>query len=43
MSLRKVDREAPDVELEGVDNKPVCLATCWQDRPLVLLFLRHFG
>lgn len=34
---------APDVELLGLDGRPVRLSSLWQGRVLVLAFTRHFG
>lgn len=32
-----------DVELESVDGRIVRLGSLWNDRPVVLAFIRHFG
>ena len=32
-----------DLELAGVDGDPVRLGDLWETRPVVLVFLRHFG
>jgi hypothetical protein len=34
---------APDVELLGTHGRPVRLSTLWQERLLLISFLRHFG
>ncbi|HZL87403.1 MAG TPA: hypothetical protein VFB96_03425 [Pirellulaceae bacterium] len=34
---------APDLTLLGDEGGPVRLSDLWQQRPLVLLFVRHFG
>jgi peroxiredoxin len=34
---------APDLTLVDEDGRQVRLADLWQQRPLVLLFVRHFG
>jgi hypothetical protein len=31
------------VQARDLDGEPVRLGTLWEDRPAVLLFLRHFG
>ena len=43
MALEPVDRPAPDPPLLGPGDARVALSTYWQDRPAVLIFLRHFG
>ncbi len=43
-TLGEVDRQSsPDVQLEGEDGEEVPLSSFWNDRPSVLIFLRHFG
>lgn len=32
-----------DVEVLGLDGERVPLGRLWQERPLVLVFVRHFG
>jgi peroxiredoxin len=39
----KFNDPAPDLELIGLDAKPVRLSSLWKDCPLVLAFTRHFG
>jgi hypothetical protein len=34
---------APDLILLDRDERPVALSALWQQAPLVLIFLRHFG
>ncbi len=35
---------APDLTLErGGDGTPVALSDLWEEKPLVVAFLRHFG
>lgn len=34
---------APDVTALDVNGNPVQLRTLWQDGPVLLSFLRHFG
>lgn len=41
--LEAVDREAPDVLLQGEGDATVALAESWRERAAVLIFLRHFG
>jgi hypothetical protein len=31
------------IELESWDGTPVLLGDTWRERPVVLVFLRHFG
>jgi peroxiredoxin len=38
-----VDDSAPDVELRDDTGKQINLSVLWQERPLALLFVRHFG
>jgi len=32
-----------DVVVRDLDDGPVPLGSLWQDRPIVLAFVRHFG
>ncbi len=32
-----------DIQVLTPDGDPVRLGTAWQDRPVVLVFIRHFG
>jgi hypothetical protein len=34
---------APDLALLDAAERPVRLATLWEQAPLVVIFLRHFG
>lgn len=34
---------APDLTVAGPDGAPLRLSSLWDERPLVLAFLRHFG
>lgn len=43
MSELRVGDAAPDLVLLDAAERPVTLATLWQQAPLVLIFLRHFG
>ena len=38
-----VESAAPDLKLADHEGREVQLASLWQARPLVLLFVRHFG
>lgn len=40
--LNLVHTLAP-VRASDLDGRPVRLGTLWEDRPAVLVFLRHFG
>jgi hypothetical protein len=33
---------APDVTVQGADG-PLALSSLWSERPLLLVFLRHYG
>jgi peroxiredoxin len=35
--------KAPDVVLSDSNGDEVRLSSLWRERPLVLVFLRHFG
>jgi hypothetical protein len=41
--MRTSTRLAPIELLETGSGKPTRLGDLWQDRPAVLVFLRHFG
>ncbi len=32
-----------DITLSSWEGEPVRLGTLWQERPVVLVFIRHFG
>ena len=34
---------APDLVLLDAQERPVFLSALWKERPLALIFLRHFG
>ena len=34
---------APDLSLLDAEERPVALSSLWQQKPLALIFLRHFG
>ena len=34
---------APEVEIEDAAGAPVMLSSLWQERPALLVFLRHYG
>lgn len=34
---------APDLVLQGRDNRDQSLSDLWKKSPIVLIFLRHFG
>jgi hypothetical protein len=36
------ERLAP-IELPDADQRPVRLGALWEERPVVLVFLRHYG
>ncbi|MEZ4278723.1 MAG: hypothetical protein R3F21_03770 [Myxococcota bacterium] len=39
----KVDRNLASMEVERAEGGAVVLETLWQDGPVVLAWLRHFG
>jgi len=43
MTLNSVHEVAPIVSLEQADGQSVSLDRLWQERTVVLVFLRHFG
>jgi len=43
MSDLAVGASAPDLELLDADEHTVALSSLWQQAPLALIFLRHFG
>ena len=43
MTQLTIGNPAPDFTIPDHSDRPVRLADCWSERPLVLLFLRHFG
>lgn len=40
--MNVVDR-LRDVEVQGADGQKVRLGSLWQEQPIVLVFVRHFG
>lgn len=40
--MRVTTRLSP-IELEDIDGERIRLGTLWQDRTVVLVFIRHFG
>jgi peroxiredoxin len=38
-----VGAQAPDITLRDEDGNEVALAAYWRERPVVLVFIRHFG
>ncbi len=34
---------APDLRLRDSTGEEIALSSLWRERPLVLVFLRHFG
>jgi hypothetical protein len=43
MKEPSVGDAAPDLVLLDPDERPVFLSALWKERPLALIFLRHFG
>lgn len=43
MSDLAVGMPAPDLVLLDAEERHVALSTLWQQAPLALIFLRHFG
>jgi hypothetical protein len=41
--MKEADFEAPDVEVLLSDSIKARLSSFWQDRPVALVFMRHFG
>jgi hypothetical protein len=41
--MEKDYRKAPDLTVTLSDNSTKRLSDFWHERPLVLVFLRHFG
>lgn len=38
-----INQLAPDLEVINSDGETLNLSSVWQDKPVVLTFLRHFG
>jgi hypothetical protein len=43
MKELSVGDAAPDLVLLDREERPVFLSALWKERPLALIFLRHFG
>jgi hypothetical protein len=43
MEELSVGDPAPDLVLLDAEERPVFLSMLWKERPLALIFLRHFG
>jgi hypothetical protein len=43
MDEPSVGDAAPDLVLLDAEERPVFLSALWRERPLALIFLRHFG
>jgi peroxiredoxin len=41
--MGKEYQKAPDLTVTLLDDSTIRLSEFWQERPLVLVFLRHFG
>jgi hypothetical protein len=39
----RVSTKLSDIELSDWRGEPVRLGSLWRDRPVVLVFIRHFG
>lgn len=39
----RVSTRLSEIELSDWNGEPVRLGTLWQDRTVVLVFIRHFG
>jgi hypothetical protein len=38
-----VSRQLEKIEALDPEGRPVWMGTFWQERPVVLIFIRHFG
>lgn len=38
-----IDQRALDLQVVNSDGETINLSSVWQDKPVVLTFLRHFG
>jgi hypothetical protein len=38
-----VGQRAPDAEVFALDGTPTPLSTLWAEKPVALVFLRHYG
>jgi len=43
MAIIEKDKKAPDTEISLSDGTKHNLRDFWKDKPLLLVFLRHFG
>lgn len=43
MARLEVGQQAPEATVLDSEGKAVSLSTIWQDQPVLLTFLRHFG
>ena len=41
--MKEADYDAPDMEVLLSDNSRKLLSSFWQERPVALVFPRHFG
>jgi hypothetical protein len=39
----EVGERAPDAEVLALDGTPTRISALWADKPLALVFLRHYG
>jgi hypothetical protein len=39
----RISTRLAGIELEDWRGEPVTLGTLWRERPVVLVFIRHFG
>ena len=39
----KAGAVAPNIQVVNADGETIELASLWADKPMVLVFLRHFG
>jgi hypothetical protein len=39
----EVDERAPDAAVFALDGTPTRLSSLWVDKPVALVFLRHYG
>jgi hypothetical protein len=43
MATAETNKKAPDAEVYLSDGTAYALSSFWKSRPLLLVFLRHFG
>jgi peroxiredoxin len=41
--MLNIGDKAPGMKLKGKRGEEVALSSLWREKPLVLVFLRHFG